>query len=302
MSEEVSNQSLLKTKLNDLSQFYEILNPAKFPESICCNYHGINLHFKTRSSRFVQSLKGLIPNNWLMIPSSSDVVIYLMTPEEFEHSSLSWSEEASQDCLSFENNTIAIQRDFASKIGTNEVLLICEDTVGDGFYNFLRWYLSEKLTSLDKYVVHSSCVLDKDHNAHLFLGHSGAGKTTITKLSHPRLILGDDMNLVSLEHNTLYVEAGAIGGQFNSMIGYDKKMPVKACYWLKQSPSNEKLKLVPLAANQKLLASFANLHWPTLPQTKIDQLMTFSIRAIQATIFYELKFRNDPSIWEYLDS
>lgn len=300
MSEDVSNQFLLKMKLNDLRHFSNKLNPSSFSESISCNYHGINLHFKTKSSRFIQALKNLIPEDWIISPSN-DVMIYMMNPEEFGHTSLEWSDEFSQDCLSFENNTIAIQRDFASQIGVSKVFLICDDTVGDGFYNFLRWYLSEKLMSIGKYVVHASCVLDKRQQAHLFLGHSGAGKTTITRLSHPRLVLGDDMNLVSLKHNTLYVEAGAIGGQFNSMIGYGKLVPVKACYWLKQNLSNERLELGALIGNQKLLASFANLHWPTLPQIKIDQLLGFSSEALKSIPFYELNFKNDSSVWECLD-
>lgn len=300
MLSEVSNQLLLDLKLKDLIKFKQILNPTQFQYSICCDYHGVNLSFKTNSKKFTESLENLIPKEWIREPSNENI-IYLMPPTEFDHTPESWSREVSQDCISFENNTIAIQRDFASQILKNEVLLICEDSIGDGFYNFLRWYLSEKLMDLGKFVVHSSCVLCHDNLALLFLGHSGAGKTTITKLSQPRLVLGDDMNLVSIENNMLYVEAGAIGGQFTSMIGYGKKMQVKACYWLKQDQSNERLELDPLLGNQKLLASFANLHWPTLPQNKIDQLINFSHVASFCTKFYELKFLNSPAVWDYLD-
>lgn len=298
--EEISNHSLLEKKLDDLSKFKLKINSTIFDYSISCNYHGINLNFKTKSPKFVQSLKNLIPKEWICSPGSQ-TMIYLMEPSEFGYTPESWSDEASQNCISYENNTIAIQRDFASQIVSDNVFLICEDNISDGFYNFLRWYLSEKLMDIGKFVVHASCVLDKHHGAHLFLGHSGAGKTTITKLSSPRLVLGDDMNLVSLENNILYVEAGAIGGLFNSMIGYDKKIPVKAIYWLKQSTENIRVEQDPLIANQKFLASFANLHWETLPQQKIDQLMEFSLLATTQTKFYELKFQNSPAIWEYLD-
>jgi hypothetical protein len=296
----LSNQRLLESKLKDLQKFTEILFPSNFPYQISCNYHGINLQFKIKSEKFIQSLKKLIPNDWIC-DSTNGNVIYLMTPEEFDHSPETWSNESSQDCITFENNNIAIQRDFASQINKNEVLLICEDSVGDGFYNFLRWFLSEKLLDINKYVVHASCVLDKNNYAHLFLGHSGAGKTTITQLSNPRLVLGDDMNVINLQNNQLYVEAGAIGGLFNSMIGYDKKVPVKACYWLKQDSNNVRIPLGIMTANQKLLASFANLHWSTLPQNKIDQLMKFSIEATSTTKFYELSFINSSAIWELLD-
>lgn len=298
--EEVSNQLLLKEKLNNLSDFKKRFNPLDFHYFLACNYHGINLHFKTKSERFIQSLQNLIPGNWIT-PSINKSCIYLISPEEFNYTEESFSDEISQNCFSFENNTIAIQRDFAALLDKDTVFLICDDIVGDGFYNFLRWYLSEKLMDIGKYAVHSSCVLDKRNNAHLFLGHSGAGKTTLTKLSHPRQILGDDMNLVSVENKMLYVEAGAIGGQFNSMIGYDKKMPVIAYYWLRQAPVNERVELGHLVGNQKFLASFANLHWPTLTQKKIDQLLEFSFKATANVKFYELNFTNSQAIWNYLD-
>ena len=34
-------------------------------------------------------------------------------------------------------------------------------------------------------LIHSSCVVNKGE-AHIFSGHSGAGKSTAAKLSHPR--------------------------------------------------------------------------------------------------------------------
>lgn len=301
MLDSLSNQALFKKKFNDLVRFKQILNPVLFPHTVCCDYHGINLCFKTKSPKFIQSLKKLVPKDWLVLPPPGGKVIYLMTPEEFNNSLQSWGDETSQDCLSLENNSIAIQRDFAAHILEQEVLLICEDSVSDGFYNFLRWYLSEKLMNIGKYVLHASSVLDKFNEAHLFLGHSGAGKTTITELSTPRLVLGDDMNLVSLENGHLMAEAGAIGGQFNSMIGYDQKRPVKACYWLKQDRVNSLREIAASEASQKFLASFANLYWPTLPESKIAQLMKFSTQALSQTKFYQLHFINTPAIWEYLD-
>lgn len=300
MNIKLSNQILFDQKIHDLDKFKNEMSLQALEHSFSCVYHGINLNFKTKSTSFIDSLKSFIPKEWIG-NQSEDTVIYLISPAEFGYSAEEWSDEFSQDCVSYENNTLVVQRDFAACLYDNQVFLICEDSVGDGFYNFLRWYLSEKLMGLNKYVLHASCVLDKKKNAHLFLGHSGAGKTTITKLAAPRLVLGDDMNLVSFSNNQFFVEAGAIGGQFNSMIGYDQKVPVSACYWLKQAGKNERIDLQSLIAGQKLLASFANLHWPTLSMTKVEQLMNFSEQVIKHTKFYELKFINDASIWEFLD-
>ena len=298
--EQVSNQFLLEKKINDLHLFKLKINPQDSYCSLACSYHGINLHFKTKSINFINSIKKLIPESWI-IHSKDEPIIYLMTPEEFGHTQELWCDESLPECISLENNTIGIQRDFAAKVGASEVFLICESRVADGFYNFLRWYLSEKLIDINKFVVHSSCVLDKNNMAHLFLGHSDAGKTTITELSYPRLVLGDDMNIISLENNMLFVEAGAIGGKFNSMIGYDRKMPVKACYWLHQDCLNERIGLSSTIANQKLVASFANLNWPTLSQKKTEKLLIFSSQASSLMNFYQLNFLNSSTVWDFLD-
>lgn len=295
------NQELLKTKLLVLEGFKNKFNKADFNFSRSCNYHGIQITFKSNSPRLNISLEKLLPENWL-IDQPGKFTVYLRDPSFYNYTHEFWSSESSQDCISLKNNQVAIQRDFAAMVHDNEVFLVCEDQVGDGFYNFLRWFLSEKLMEENKYVVHASCVLGNDHFAHLFLGHSGAGKTTITELSFPRMVLGDDMNLISIQDGGLMVEAGAIGGKFNSMIGYDKKVPIKSCYWLIQSPQNNIRKMNSIMAYQKLLASFANLNWPTLSSEKAETLMTFSSRAVESqTHFYELDFVNTKEIWEILD-
>lgn len=301
MKFEISNEYLLNEKIKSITNFKQHFYLNQFSQTFSCFYHGIELTFKTQSPSFIDSLKSYIPESWHSNGFSTQKIIYLASPAELGFSDLDWSNEVSQDCITFQNNNVAIQRDFAAQINNDEIFLICEDKVGDGFYNFLRWFLSEQLLLLGKYVVHASCVMDKSGMAHLFLGHSGAGKTTITKLSHPRLVLGDDMNLVSLDQYGFFAEAGAIGGLFASMIGYDKKIPIKACYWLNQDNKNEIVEMDSLTANQKLLASFANLHWPSLSESKINLLIDFSSLVTKQTTFYQLNFLKDSSVWDLID-
>jgi len=299
--EHVSNQLLFDRKLKNLEFFKKNFIQEIFQNHLDCCYHGIDLKIFSHTDKLNHSLLSFLPNSW-QIESKSPYEIYVLHPDYFDCSLDTWCEETSQDCYSLENNTKAIQRDFAAWfLPPHKVLLICEDIVSDGFHNFLRWFISERLIAQDKYVIHASCVLGKNNLAHIFLGHSGAGKTTITKLSTPRLVLGDDMNLINFENDQLMVEAGAIGGLFNSMIGYDTKKKVKTIYWLKQSSENKIISLPKTIAHQKLLASFANLNWPTLPEKTASKLIAFSLQAVSSLPCFELQFKKDLSVWDMID-
>lgn len=297
----IVNRPLFEQKIKALDDFQISFQAQLFKHTISCSYHGIALKIHTQSEKIGRSLLNFIPQSWLKFEDGA-YDIFLLNPIHFGYSLEAWSSETSQDCISLENNLKAVQRDFAAwAISKKQILLICEDSVEDGFHNFLRWFISERLIANNKFVIHASCVLDKYNFAHIFLGHSGAGKTTITKLSAPRLTLGDDMNIISLHNSELVVEAGAIGGLFNSMIGYDRPVKVKAIYWLNQSSQNSLEKLPLSIGQQKLLASFANLHWPTLPKKTEQKLVNFALEAISKVDSFNLHFKKDSSIWELLD-
>jgi len=300
--EEISNPDLIerkKTLLQNLS--FDFSQPSS-DLVFNCNYHNIPLRFITQSSSFITSLEKLIPAHWKR-ENDDFFSIALFDPRSLGFTSEEWADESSQDCLSYDENKIAIQRDFAAKIESDKVVLICEGDTSDGFYNFLRWFISGKLIAQGKFVMHSSCVLSASskNQAYLFLGHSGAGKTTITELSSPRLVLGDDMNILSEDKNVLTVEAGAIGGRFNSMIGYDHLVPIKGIYWLVQDDHDELVPLDRMKGAQKLLASFANLHWPTMKEKDIQKLLDFAESASSRVPFYELHFKKSISIWDLLE-
>lgn len=300
--DEISNSALLKRKKAEVEKLdFADLHCTSFKYTFSCLYHGVPLLLKSHSAQLGKDLTKLLPETWQPSTLQNATTVFVIDPQEIGYSPEEWCSESSQDCHSFELNSIAVQRDFAARKNDDSVILICESALGDGFYNFLRWFISEKLLEQNKFVMHSSCVLDKEGMARLFLGHSEAGKTTITELSHPRSILGDDMNIVSSENGQLMVEAGAIGGRFHSMIGYDKRVPVKACYWLVQSPQNNLRKMEETKGMQKFIASFANLNWPTLPAEKNFQLIQFASLASRSVPFYTLEFEKSLSVWEMLD-
>lgn len=293
------------------SKLFELKNNLLFstrPDSIdlnfefsCC-YHGINLHIKTNSQKLVETLKNDLPESWQTRPTNDSYMIHLVDPRQLNIELEEWVDEASQDCFYLENGDIAIQRDFASRqLSELSVLLISEADLTDGLYNFLRWFLPRKLLAKQSYIMHSSCIIGNNNKAYIFLGHSGAGKTTISGFSKGRKILGDDMNLMRLEDGKLFAQAGAIGGFFKSEVDYDQSFEVNGFYWLEQSDTNKLVELSKATSLSKLMASYANLFWESLDEKVTKNLFELSVSMIHNYPMNQLCFKKDDSFWELLD-
>lgn len=302
MNAQISNLELFKAKEKIIQKMIQVkLSPSRIYE-VSVNYHGLALNFISKNSHFIQQITGLVPTNWLVPKVASEFEIFFNSPLDFDLSEQFFSEEASQDCYSFEDNTSVIQRDFTAKIFEKKVFVTCHESVSDGFYNFLRWFISERLIKINKYVLHCSAVLDGQNNAHLFLGHSGAGKTTTTFLSKPRLVLGDDMNIVSLNDlNQVVVEAGAIGGFFNSDVGYGNTFKVKAFYWLEKSDQVQLKRCSLIETQQKILASFANICWEYCSSDSTQAMLNVVNILSENVPFYNLNFKKDDSFWKLIE-
>ena len=292
---EISNTALFENKKNIIKSF--LSKPA---QKITCKYHGLGINFFCNNKTFLKELESYLPKEWLD-KAIGEFNVYIEDPRTFGFSVEEWSDEHSQDCFTFEDNHLVVQRDFTSRIEGENAFVICPTEIGDGFFNFLRWFISERLIQKNIFVIHGSCVLNKNGEGLLFLGHSGAGKTTITKLSGNRDILGDDMNLLTILNDEVVVFPGAIGGQFLSTIGYERASKVKKIFWLKQAENNQETELGTSEGTLKLLASFANLHWPTLAQDRTEKLLSFSGEVVRKIPISELSFEKNARVWEYLD-
>ena len=151
------NSILFETKLALLKACKESFeaHQKKASVSVSCRYHGISLNFLTQDQRFKSSLEKFLPEAWIS-PEISGPSVVILKPAQLGISQLNWSSEPSQDCFTLDNNSVAIQRDFAAIFHGEDLILICDDVVEDGFFNFLRWYLSERLMAQDKFVIHAS--------------------------------------------------------------------------------------------------------------------------------------------------
>lgn len=155
--------------------------------------------------------------------------------------------------------------------------------VYSAFITYLEWGL----------LIHSSCILERD-GAYLFAGRSGAGKSTVARLSMPRTILSDEATIVKVG------EAGI--STFISPFRSDTDMPNgEECY--------------PLVAIQLLFQSLDNRRVPTRKMEALNQLANRIfywahdpqetrkvLRMCKEIVYqvpvYDLHFQKNDTFWE----
>jgi len=187
-----------------------------------------------------------------------------------------WTNDADPELESFEyeGKEVAIQRDFLGFLSPNKATIYCYPGLDDSLYNALRWLLPRYLLEKQMLMLHSSCMVGSSNRASVFLGPSGAGKTTTVSRLKERLILGDDMIMVSVEKGRAYAESAALGQnpKFQGPIG--QKFPIDGFYFLNKGKVVAKKPSPQLVATRKFFSSILYPTWKTTDQ--IDQIISLS--------------------------
>jgi hypothetical protein len=297
--EVLENSALYKNKVRFLENFPLVEN---YPFKLFFSLHSLRFKIETKCPL----LKEFILKEFQTIDSKcSDIItIKHSGPSDFLVNSELFSNESSSLCYQEkrDHSLIAIQRDFAVRKKGNIFTAIFDSENTDGLHNLLRWILPLPLLKKEKAIIHSSSLLEEEGNrAFVFLGPSGAGKTTVTSLGKKRIVLGDDMNALHITNNNTMISPGGIGGLFSPQVSIQKKFPIKAFYWLYQDSQN---KIVPINKTQAanyLLTSLPHLHWEDLTKTEENNYLNFVEKIINTTPFYKLYFTKDDSFWKVLN-
>jgi hypothetical protein len=159
-----------------------------------------------------------------------------------------------------------------------------------------RWLLQS-----DNFLLHSSAVI-LQNRGFLFLGKSGAGKSTIAQHGEEVLgtVLHDDKVLVTKEDLHFYLGGVPISGQNGHT---EFKIPLTCIFTIKQ---DERDFLVPLTDSQKakaLVDGYLEVSKTLISSPKIIehgiQVLTTLAHDIPG---YELHFRKGPDFWKLIDA
>ncbi|MEM1204887.1 MAG: hypothetical protein AAGN66_16780 [Acidobacteriota bacterium] len=165
--------------------------------------------------------------------------------------------------------------------------------------NYFRLLVAYRLVALGGALLHSAGVVS-ELGASVFFGHSGAGKTTISRLGQAdgRTVLSDDMNALCPDGEGFVVEKLPFAGDLGRTPGPRSRHRLRALCRLRKGP-NDVTPLRPASAVAQLLASapFVNAD-PHRLESLTDNLESLASRVG----VHQLTFSLEGGFWPLLDA
>ncbi|MBI3978544.1 MAG: hypothetical protein HY331_10200 [Chloroflexi bacterium] len=164
----------------------------------------------------------------------------------------------------------------------------------------LRVLLSIYLAPRHGLLLHAAGVVHAGR-AHVFFGPSGAGKTTVARLSTGRVVLSDELTAVHAGADGAHGGATAAGTPFWGELegaGAPVRVPLAGLYRLVKSPAVAVERLTPGAAIRRLMPCvlfFARD--PALVEAVADTCLALAVGGR----CHDLRFRCDATFWELAD-
>lgn len=163
------------------------------------------------------------------------------------------------------------------------------------FDSFLRIFLTLLLLERDGLVLHAA-TLRRSGSAHIFLGRSGAGKTTLSRLAPADQVLTDEISLLRLVQD----EPRAYGSPFWGELaghGADVELPLQAFYLLAK---DRRTFIEPLRGADALTALCAHTLFFVPDRDSLQALLRVCARWVEAVPVSRLHFAPDETVWEVL--
>ena len=146
--------------------------------------------------------------------------------------------------------------------------------------------------------VHACGVKDSEGDGHLFIGQSGAGKTTLARLweNSPGItVLSDDRIILRREGPSLWMYGTPWHGE--AELASSDRTLLKRVYFLSKGIKNE---LIPLRATDAAGRLFACSFPPFYSQQRLDRTLTFLVEVAETVPCYELRFLPDEKVLELI--
>ncbi|MGG1629476.1 hypothetical protein [Rossellomorea sp. NRS-1567] len=144
-------------------------------------------------------------------------------------------------------------------------------------------------------LLHSSCVID-GHKAHIFAGHSGAGKSTAARLSAPRELLSDEATLIKITDRSILIYDSPFRSELET-VGHKENAPLSSIQLLYQADFNERTQVKQSDAFMKLMDKV--FYW-TYKEDEVVKVLDFLKKIVRDVPVYDLHFQKNNTFWELI--
>lgn len=161
--------------------------------------------------------------------------------------------------------------------------------------SLLRVLLSMILLLRRGFLLHAATV-ERAGRAYIFMGCSGAGKSTVASLSPSGAPLSDEISLLRAGDSGWLAHGTPFWGEFRSG-NRNAHLPVAGIYALVQAAENRVEEISPREALRALLP---NVLFFSGSAEQRNALLCITAECAEALPFFRLQFRRDASFWEVL--
>ncbi|NWQ39143.1 hypothetical protein MLOOGBEN_00340 [Bacillus sp. EB106-08-02-XG196] len=144
-------------------------------------------------------------------------------------------------------------------------------------------------------LIHSSCVMENG-KAHIFSGHSGAGKSTAAKLSFPRMLLSDEATIVKINSGNVEVYNSPFRSELEAE-PFEGTVTLESIQIIYQALQNDRTKLPMADALINLMDKV--FFWPH-SQDEIKTILNLLTKLVKNVSVYDLNFQKNNTFWKLI--
>lgn len=267
----------------------------KNKDSLFMSIGGISLLLESDNQSFLSEINDIYSN---FIIESSDYSIKLELKFSDYYNEFNNNLDYPEVKLDKNNELISvISNSFHGEFNLNDSKGELRCTHPIDLNNYLRIIYSFILIEESGFLVHASSLI-KNNSGFLFPGKSGAGKTTITRLTSDSILLSDEVSLVKMVNGEYNVFGTPFWGEL-AIAGKNTHIPLKNIFLPKKDKENY---IVPIKSVKTLECLIPNVLFfldDDIYNMKLFNICLDFVNSIQAD---ELHFLPDPSFWSVINA